>query len=788
MPILIILLTACSVKKHYLGEGRYLLIKNKINFQDKPSSPISQDEISYIIKQRGNASILGIFRPYMWFYIMGSKGDTTTKFKRWLRNIGEEPVVFDTLAMKKSVEQISTFLKQKGYARAFVNANPIFKKHKVIVTYNVKFDKPYKVKDISIILVDTTLSLESKQINSGSLLRRGMLLDKDILIAERDRWAYEMRNLGYYNFSQDYIEYYIDTTGTFYDKSLDGYPVSLDIVIKKYSTYINTDTGIVLTQKPHEKFFIEGITVMEENANQNILDTVENAKGVKVIIGEDSRIRPTLFFDNIFIKKKMPFQISAVTNTHSRLMSTGLFKFVKMTFDVDTSFPYPALNAFITTQLLPIHTLAWEIYGTNRGGNLGGALSLSYSNKNIFRGGEQFSIGMKGMLEVQRTKIEEKRIIEAKGIARHLLPFNVFEFSPNVSLKIPRLLLPRFMYRRIAVFPNNTEITINYSFMKTPDYIRTLMSGSMKYYYQTAHSIAHTFTLLDLNSVKIVDMSEKFREVLNKQNPLYRRAFEDVFLQTIGYAFSYLKRRGREFFNTYSLNSSFEIGGLFPFYIYHKYIRNQNPPFQIFGITYATYFKATIESKWFYTLTKHTFVAYRLTSGIGIPFGNIPVLPFEKAFYGGGVNSLRGWLEKTVGPGGYPDSLKIKSGFYQYGDIYLEGNAEYRFDVIGSLKMAIFGDAGNIWLIKKDTARPNAELYLKSYNDIYIAGGIGFRWDMTFFIIRLDIGFPFYDPSLPESEKFIWQKKVIYKQKRIENGMSPKYNYVKVNFGIGYPF
>jgi len=205
-------------------------------------------------------------------------------------------------------------------------------------------------------------------------------------------------------------------------------------------------------------------------------------------------------------------------------------------------------------------------------------------------------------------------------------------------------------------------------------------------------------------------------------------------------------------------------------------VKKSDETYKIFGQPFAQYVRADIDLRYNVILNEASSVVYRGFLGAGIPFGNSAAIPFEKQYFGGGANGIRAWQVRTLGPGSYvPDP----SGFLnQTADIKIEGNVEYRFDLFWILQGAVFLDAGNIWSYNEDPARPGAKFTINDfYKDIAVGTGMGFRFDLSFVLLRADMGMKLRDPWITDGSKWIFMDK----------GYNFKNDFTLV-LAIGYPF
>jgi outer membrane protein insertion porin family len=360
-----------------------------------------------------------------------------------------------------------------------------------------------------------------------------------------------------------------------------------------------------------------------------------------------------------------------------------------------------------------------------------------------------------------------------------------YQFGPQLNLTVPRFMLP-FKVKPSSYFTPNTIFTSSYTYLKRVNYFQ-MSSLQLSYGYKWKESLAieHYLRPINITYFSVSNISTDFQKLLNA-NPGLNRRYENQFIAGITYSYTYneqvyQKRKIQTYFN-----GNIDISGNTLALINNISGKPENSEGvkTVLGTVYAQYAKFDIDLRNHIKVSKNTVLASRMIVGYGLPFGNSTALPFVRGFFSGGANSLRAFPVNSIGPGTYrlPDSLQSSYFIQQGGDIKLEFNAEYRFPIISIIKGAVFVDAGNVWLSKKNDLLPGGEFNInKAFKELAVGGGFGLRADLNFFIIRLDLATPIRKPWYPEGDRWVLNDvKLGDRDWRRQN--------LILNIAIGYPF
>ena len=456
-------------------------------------------------------------------------------------------------------------------------------------------------------------------------------------------------------------------------------------------------------------------------------------RGAEVIAQRPMRIRPRLLSWALTLERGELFTVGAQDRTLTNLNKLGVFRSVSLnvapvdslrgsdTLDVgiDARFDYP-LEAALETDV------------TSKSNSfLGPGIALKVSNNNLFRGGEVLSVALNGSYEWQTGN---KR---SGGRSSQL---NSYELGLNATLNVPRLLVPQSMLRRQR-YPGSTSFQLGADLMNRPDFFRLVaFSGSMGYNFQTSPYSRHALTLFKLTYNKLLHTTEEFDRTMD-ENPAIAMSFRNQFVPSIGYTYTFDRTYGAAGNRRLVWQNSFTSAGNLLAGVLRAFGEKQ--PQELFGNRFSQFVKEVSELKFYHRIgRRNNWLAARLLIGVGYAYGSSEVMPYSEQFYIGGANSIRAFTIRSIGPGSYRPPAGDRNGYLdQTGDFKLEANVEYRFAILGKLGGAVFLDAGNVWLLKKDPKRPGAELKWKGLLDeIALGTGFGLRYDISYLVIRADLG------------------------------------------------
>ena len=739
------MLYSCNPTKH-VQPGEIFLQKVSIK---KHNRKIPKDDLVKIIKQKPNKKILNLFRFHLGIYNISNKKNATS-----FKDFGEPPVIYDSLLTSKTVSQLGIYLKNHGYFNNEVSYTSKPNKNKIKVNYILKPGKPHTFNEVNYEIEDLKIKTIVLLHHFKSQIRPGNNFNIDVLDDERKRIVKTVKNYGYYYFTKDYIKFKVDST-------IGNNQVNVTVKIpnndnKSYAVDFNT-------------YNIGDINVfISKNLRDSLPNDTITYKGVNILYNNQLKITPKTLTHSIGLKKGSIYQLENHQSTYKHLTELRLFRSVNIGFEKGDS---NELNTFIYLNPSSSKSFAIEPTITHSGGNLGLKGSVVYQNKNTFRGGENLTLKINGGVEAQQL-INSNETETNNNIAGL---FNTIEFGPELNLEIPRFLIPFLKMEQFSRRMNpKTSINSLLNHQNRPEYRRNLFQTNFGYFWRSHKYLRHFVNPIEVSLIKL-NSTPEFQKVIDEEdNPFIKNSYSDHFINGSSYLLIYNNQKFNKRTDFTYFKFKVEFAGNLPTLYNNIFDKPYDNPdtksYNIFGIRYSQYIKADVDLR-FYKQNKPTTFVQRINIGIGKPYGNLNVLPFEKTYFGGGANGIRAWQARSLGPGSLPDSLGNGS-VNQIGELKIEGNLEYRFDIYSFFKGAAFVDAGNIWILSPDENRPNAEInFDRFWDDVAIGVGLGLRLDFNFFLIRFDLAAKLKDPALANPRKFDLQWK------------SPT-----LNLGIGYPF
>ena len=746
--MVLIVLSACSPLK-YVPQDMMLLRKVKVKSEVPEATP---DVLKSYLHQTPNNYFLGFWRAQLDFY-NASGADTTKGVNRWLRRIGEPPVIYDSLQTEYSREELEKVLFNKGYMDASVSYEEAVKKRQVKVTYNVEAGEPYRLGEYSILLPDSA-AMGFVDADTIDGLRSGMLFDVDALDAERDRITRLLRNKGYYNFRKEFLFFAVD--------SMAGRRrIATKLLLQPQYSTNDSALSILFSRKQVESVTIIGIKDADLTKDFATLDLdTQVVDGFKVVTSKKSKtFRPSALVAKTYIRPDRYYNERRVDRTYSQLGSLSAVKYVNIGFRENER---GQLDATVIASQDKPHSLSTNIEGTYSDGDFGVGIGIGYKNNNIFRGAEILDVNVNGGYETMGALTAEQSAWNVGG---------------GASLTFPQLLIPSSRdFRRKYI--GNTQISVSVNFQNRPEYNRTIANAGYKYNWRL-RQLNLTFNLLDISYVYLPRMSDEFRDKYMKPTSSIRFSYEDHFIMRMGFGLNYSNRRMNSQQSSYfTLRANVKIAGNLLYGISNMIhqTKNESGQYEIFNIPYSQYAKADIDYAYNVRLTDRWRLVFHTALGVGLPYGNASILPFEERYFTGGANSMRGWSARTLGPGNFYNRSGSIDFMKQSGDIKLDINLETRFKIAWKLYGAVFLDGGNIWTIRDYPEQPTGAFrFNRFYSQIGLNYGAGLRLDFDFFVIRLDLGIKLYDPGYPiEAER--WRTSITWRDD------------VALHFAVGYPF
>ena len=691
----LILLTACSATK-FISDGDYLLDQVEVKSAQKD---FNVSLLEPYVRQKANSKWFSLFKiPLATYSLSGT--DTIRWINRTLKNIGEAPVVYDTVMAERSCEALRSAMSNMGYLHSEVELQTRRKGKKVRVTYILKPGEPYYLRNVRYDIADDSIRA-LLDADRQYTLRTGAPFTVERLDAERNRITNFLLENGYYKFNKDCIHFSADS-------ARDSREIDLTLHLDKYRPNSNAPETL------HPRYTI---------------GTVSYASGDKGNI----QLRPKVLQYNTAIIPGTPFSANALQKTYNNFARLKAIRYTNIKFSElpDTS----VLDCDIQVSTNKPHTLSFQPEGTNTAGDLGAAASLTYENRNIFHGSELFSIELRGAFEA---------ITGLEGYQNQ----DYEEYSVEAKLQFPRFVAPFLSktFRRRSTA--SSELSVAWDLQNRPEFHRRVFSTAWRYRWaEPRHHVSYRFDLLDLNYVYMPWISATFKhdylDSVSNRNAILRYNYEDLFIMKMGFGITYNNDK-------LALRANVETAGnlLGAFANMASFRKNDVGQHTLFNIAYAQYVKFDFDFTKQIRFDTHNVLALHGAFGIAYPYGNSSVLPFEKRYFSGGANSVRGWGVRELGPGKFKGTDGRIDFINQTGDMKLDLSAEYRTFLFWKFDGAAFIDAGNIWTLRSYAEQPGGQFKISEfYKQIAVAYGVGLRLNFGYFILRFDMGMKAINPA-----------------------------------------
>ncbi len=769
ITLLAVWLSSCSVTGR-LAEGEYLLRRNRLEVHPHQSG---LSDLQAYIRQKPNKRMLGVFPLEIWADQFAARGKQHW-FRRWIgRAVAARPVILDTNLSRQSAANMKAYLGNTGYFQSRVSVDHSYRRKFATSRYHVFPGKVYLLRNISYESGDTAIARLLHAGRRNSLIGPGKPYNVYVLDNERDRITLLLRDHGYYYFMKDYITFLADS-------SAGGQQIDLSMQI--------ADPAVVLTdslQNPpreHQTCTLRNITIepdydplrMNGLENDTLSDESEfDMHGrIRFVFKDRMPLRPSVITQNLSLSPGQLFRISDVGQSYTRLNELPLYRFINLEFfpvsDSNRNGQVRYLDGRIQMTRNKVMAVSVETEGTNTGGDFGVAASLVMENRNLFRGAELLNIQMKGALEIQKRVGEQYEADKAF--------FNTFETGIQASLVFPKFLVPLNQDRFSRSFRPSTRINTGVNYQERSSFRRYRTEVSFGYEWKESQYKKHILNPLEINSVRIFPDSTFTAYLLSFNDQRLTDQYTDHLIMALRYSYIFnnqdLNKRTDFYFFRSNLESAGNMLSGFNHIAHAK--KDDNGQYAVFGIRYAQYLKLDGDFRYYNLLGSGT-VVYRAALGIGYAYGNSSALPFDRGFYAGGANGMRGWAIRSLGPGAWFDE---GSGiqYEKMGDILIESNLEWRFPVLGWFHGALFADAGNIWLLTPSDQMPGGAFRGDVFfRQIAIDAGLGFRFDFSFFVFRLDGALQIRNPGSGVERTWIEPGRIRMRD-------------IMWNFGIGYPF
>jgi outer membrane protein insertion porin family len=703
------------------------------------------------LSQKPNRSFLGLY-PGLWFYSLAP--DSVHKgFRAWLKKkAGKPPVYINNVDPAATVKLVDAKLFNIGIFNGTTTFTLTENKHTTTVRYFCAVHPSFKVSSVTFARAKDSLSQEIAALAPSSLIRTGDSYDLSKLKFERERIDSVLKENGYFYFNPDFLVFTADTSQA-------SQTVDLTLSLKNDVPAEAKIPYLIRTITIDPSYTLERDS-LQSHQDTTTIDSV-------VFIGT-STIRPKVLLRSVALRINQRYSRRQHNRTLNRIMNMGNFKYAAIKFSGSDSAGSGFLDVKILMTPLQRRSLRSELALVSKSNDfIGPELNLNYSDKNVLGGAEILNLTMSGSLEAQLVSQYEN--------------LYSYELSPQLDLNVPRFMIPFIPLNPRGAFVPKTKFSLGFSYVKRINYFDSkslLMTYGFKW--RASRRTGHELNPIAINYMSLNNKSGDFIAALDT-NPYLKKSYEDQFIAGSFYSYTFNEQVAAKQKNQFYFNGTTELSGN-AFSIAHRIFTGQtasaDKPMSVAGSVYSQFARLTLDARNVTNLSSSQKLVVRFYAGAGKAYGNSATLPYAKQFFCGGPSSIRAFQINSVGPG--PIRPKNGAAFLEPGgELKLEANAEYRFPIIGFLKGATFIDAGNTWLLSKsaDTSLQNSQFTVnRFYKEVALGTGAGLRLDVSFFILRFDLGIPIRKPwpNKPETIK-------------LDNGSWRKENMIW-NIAIGYPF
>lgn len=748
--ILLVLVAAGCSATRYVPQGKYLLSRNDVVIDAPKGVEVSKSGLEQYIQQRPNRRLLGM-GIYLGFYNITDTARHGNWHRFWAEKVGEAPVIYDSLYAEETCRDMEIYLDDMGFLSGEVTDTLIVnKKRKAKVVYKVKVEKPYIVNSITYDVRDDFLRpiIEADTINS--LLKVGGRFERKSFADERMRIADYLKNRGFWSFNQSYISYTADSTDL-------GNRVDIKLIVRRAVVGQNAAGRNIYAN--HPIYRIASITVnsaydptasLEQISAMRYDTTVYN--DVSILYRGKQLMRSSILIGQLGMSPGELYDQKSIEQTYTNVRSLGYNASILFTplpvdsadlvyvtqIDGNATTTERQLSCLVQCTPTVRHNFSVDFEASTTSDYYSLALKFGYQNRNLFRGAEDFNVGVRGAYE----------FIKASGSR------NSFEFGVTTSLQLPRFLLPISPEKMRQFANSSTKLTLSWSMQRRPYYDRSVYSAVYGYGWRLKNGARFTINPADINVVSVPWIDEEF--LLGITNPYLRNSYSSQLIAGLSASYYYTtnadtKRDGLTFRVSMDINGNLIYGLSALFKAPRNTTSAGDQYYNLFGLRFAQYARATVDVSQRINVGQRSQFAWRVLLAAGVAYGNSQTLPFERMFFAGGSNSMRGWAVRTLGPGSVPDSGI--DFFYpnQQGDMRFEANFEYRVNVVGGLNLAFFLDCGNIWMNGPGEDREDAGFrFTQFYKQLALNTGAGIRYDFGFILLRLDWGLKLHNPNMPQ--------------------------------------
>lgn len=724
--LLLTLLGSCSATR-FLSEEETLLSKVSVH---STSPQVNPSDYRLHVRQEANSSWLSLVKVPLGIYCLSGTNERNL-FNRLMHRIGEAPVAYNDTLTRYSQQSLAQALRSKGYLGAKVGVEVKTRGRSTRLRYTLFPGHRSYVHELHRRWDNDTIARVVEQSSSSSLLYKGMPLDLSTLDAERTRIVQVLQNAGYYHINNEYIHFTADTL-----------PHSQAVVLTQhFSLPVGADSTMAYRAYRIGRVLLQEVPADASSESPTDTTTYRNTLFAQI---DGQRVNRRVYWRNLFVQRDSLYRERATQYSYQNLNALSAVKYSTLHYEP----PRPTdslLNAYVLVQLNRPHGIALDLEGTNTAGDLGGALTLSYTHRNLLRGSESLSLKLRGAYEAVRR---------LEGYSNQ----DYIEYGAEGVLRFPAL--PFILgEERLRHYKATSEFSLLYNSQNRPEFHRRLLTASWRTQW-TRHgkpNFRHHLDILSLNYVFMPWISGTFRrEYLENSDPRYsvlRSSYENLFIVKTSYGFTYssLNNAGSLYqTNGYQIRANIESAGLLMAGISRLagIHRNAEGMYVLGNIPYSQYAKVDFDYAKSFRINEKQSLALHAAVGVAVPYGNSTVVPYEKRYFAGGANSVRGWSVRTLGPGSYKGRDGNIDFINQTGTIKLDLSVEYRAPLFWRFEGAAFIDAGNVWNTRRyQNLDDGLFRFDRFYEQIAVAYGLGLRLNLSYFILRFDGGMKAVDPA-----------------------------------------
>ncbi len=749
---------SCSSTKNIPdGDALYTGAKIKVEGPEKKKRKKAlKSELESKLTPKPNKRVLGM--PIkLWIYNAVPKPKKETSLLGKLKyKTGEAPVLLSQFRQDYNQEVLFSTLENEGYFQPQVTVDTVVKGKKGSAKIEVRTGPRYTINSVFFDSSSSALAQDIRATEKKTFLKKGEPYSLALIKGERERIDAQIKEKGYYYFNPDFIIVNADST-------IGENKVNLYVLIKP-----ETPRVARRAYRINEIYIFTNYSIQQTDSQDSILKNAKVYHDMH-IIDRRSQFKPKMFDKMVLFGKGDLYNRETHNLTINRLITMGVFKFVKNRFEDSGNRDSALLNTYYYLTPFPKKSLRIELNGNTKSNNLvGSQINVSWRNRNTFRGGELFTVRAFGGMEIQFSG-------QFKG-------YNTYRGGLEGTLSLPKFVVPFVNLNTDGGFVPKTNILLAYDILnKHKLYTMNSFRASYGYVWKESFAKEHQLNIASINFVQPITITQEFYDSAAK-NPTLSKAVEKQFILGGNYTYTYDPVLGVQQKNGIYFNGNIDLSGNIAGLITGADV-NAGKEVKFLNAAFSQYVRLTGDVRYYLQVSKNAVWVNRVFAGFGLPYGNSTVLPFVKQFFAGGNNSIRAFRSRSVGPGSYIPSYQDDGNFYaeQPGDMRLEFNSELRGKLFSIVHGAIFMDAGNVWLYNKDPLKPGAEFSSSFLTELAVGTGVGLRLDVSFFVLRFDVAFPLRIPYYPKDERWVFN--------RIDfgNKVWRKDNLV-YNLAIGYPF